>query len=310
MILGIDFGGTRTRAGLFSMESDGLRLIHRRETPSHVEEPVNAVIARIIDLARQTIGTAQLSAIGIAAPGPLDPVSGVIHHARTLPGWSAVPLAALIGRAFGGVPCVLHNDANLAALAEYERGAGQGCNPLVYLTISTGIGGGVVIDGRLFGGWSGLAAEPGHQIVPLADGRLVRLEDVASGTGIALQARERLAAGGVSALAQLPPDALTGAAVAAAAIAGDALAASVIDRAGAALGVGLVNLLHLFSPQAIVIGGSVAQLGDRLFDPARRVIDAYLLDAQFLPPDLIRPAQLGDDVCLIGAAWYAYRTAA
>lgn len=310
MILGIDFGGTRTRAGLFARTEDGLTLLARDEIASQVAEPQPVVIDRLIALARRVAGDQPIEGIGMAAPGPLNPQRGLIHHAHTLPGWRDVPLAGLVSAAFGGVATVMHNDANLAALAEYERGAGIGCNPLIYLTISTGIGGGVIMDGRLFGGFSGLASEPGHQLVPAPGGGLTRLEALASGTGIGRLAQYRLhTTDQPSTLRDHTRADVDGRRVGMAALAGDALARSVIDEAGTALGIGLVNLLHLFSPQAIVIGGSAAQLGDLLLKPARAVIADHLLDPLFLPHDLIRAAALGDDVCLIGAAYYALRVA-
>lgn len=309
MILSIDFGGTRTRAGLFAVEADGLTLLERQEIPSQVHDPAAIVIQRIIALAQRVSSGQTIQSIGISAPGPLDPRAGVIYHARTLPGWSNVPLASLISEAFERAPAFMNNDANLAALAEYERGAGVGCDPIVYLTISTGIGGGVVISGRLFGGWSGLASEPGHQLISLPSGELVRLEDVASGTGIGALARAELQTTAVpSSLRGGVIDQIDGKAVGEAAIQGDTLAQSIIERAGRYLGIGLVNLVHILSPQAIILGGSVARLGDRLLNPARAVMAQYILDEQFLPTDLIRPAQLGDDVCLIGAAYYALRS--
>ncbi|MBL8132635.1 MAG: ROK family protein [Anaerolineae bacterium] len=308
MILSIDFGGTRTRAALFAFEADGLTLLDRQETPSQVQDRQDVVIGRILALAKRVAGGASLKAIGVSAPGPLNPASGTIFHARTLPGWANVPLAAQISTAFDGTPTFVQNDANLAALAEYERGAGRGCDPMIYMTLSTGIGGGLVIGGRLFGGWSGLASEPGHQLITLPGGGLVRLEDVSSGTGLGAMARLRLSTTDqASVLRALDAAAVDGRAVGQAAEAGDPLALSVVEQAGEYLGIGICNLLHVISPQAVVIGGSVAQLGDLLLRRTRQIIETYILDRRFLPPDLIRPAQLGDDVCLIGAAYYALR---
>ncbi|MGQ9907260.1 MAG: ROK family protein [Candidatus Flexifilum sp.] len=310
MILSIDFGGTRTRAGVFAPDADGdLRLINRLEIPSQVSDPPDRVIQRMIDLARAVSQGSTVRAIGISAPGPLDPRAGVIYHARTLPGWSDVPLSERVSAAFDHAPTVMHNDANLAALAEYERGAARGCDPVIYLTISTGIGGGVVIGGHLFSGWSGLAAEPGHQLIPLPDGDIARLEDVASGTGIGALARAALrTTDHPSSLRDRPIETIDGKAVGEAAVRGDPFARQIVERAGRYLGIGLVNLVHILSPEAIVIGGSAAQLGDLLLEPARAVIAQYVLDPRFVPQDLIRQARLGDDVCLIGAAYYALRT--
>lgn len=304
-ILAVDFGGTRTRAGLFEHSEGDLRLIRREETLSRVDEPQSVVIERIIGVAHAVTQGADVHAVGISAPGPLDPFAGVIHHARTLPNWHNVPLAAILSETFRA-PAHMQNDGNLAALAEYHRGAGQGCDPLVYLTLSTGIGGGVVIGGRLFSGWSGLASEPGHQLVPLDAVRLARLEDVASGTAIGQRARTRLTENNVPSLLRAAPT-VDGKAVGEAAAAGDAFALEIVREAGRALGIGLANLLHILSPRAVVVGGSVAQLGNLLFEPAMRVVREFILDPRFVPDDLLRPAALGDDVCLYGAAYYALR---
>lgn len=298
-ILAIDFGGTRTRTAWYDEQ---LNQKARAETPSLVDYGPDDVIRRIIDTARQVVPPNEpVRAIGISGPGPLNPRTGILYHAKTLPGWRDIPLAKILSEAFGGAPARLENDANLAALAEYKQGAAQGCNPVIYLTISTGIGGGAIIDGKLFTGWSGLAIEPGHMRLRLADGQIERLEALASGTAIGHIARERLKVTNQSSVLR-QKNVIDGKTVGEAAEAGDSFALEIIHEAGTWLGIGLVNLLHLFSPEAIVIGGSVSKLGDLLLDPARVVISQQILDQIFLPTNLIRTAQLGDDVCLVGAA--------
>ncbi len=301
-ILAIDFGGTRTRAAFYT---DNLQQIARDETRSLVDQPAEAVIERILQTARNVVPTGDnISAIGISAPGPLDARIGVIHSALTLPGWRDTPLAQMVSTAFSNVPTYLENDANLAALAEYERGAAQGCDPAIYLTLSTGIGGGAIVNGRLFTGWSGLAIEPGHMRFTLPTGEIKRLEELASGTGIGRTAQARLAATTqLSSLREMPN--VDGQAVGEAAQAGDELALQVIYEAGQWLGLGFVNLLHLYSPQVIVLGGSVSKLGNLILEPAWEIIHAHILNERFIPSDLIRLAQLGEDVCLMGAALYA-----
>jgi glucokinase len=300
MILSIDFGGTRTRVGWFS---DDLDLLARDEVPSHTHEPVENVIARIIDLARRVVPPGkQPRVIGICGPGP-QAYTGFILHAPTLPGWDGVPLAAQISDAFGGVPTYMQNDANLAALAEYHLGAARGANPAIYLTLSTGVGGGAIIDGALFTGYRGLAIEPGHLKFPAPNGKLYSLEQFVSGTGIARLARERLDGGDEpSSLRDL--ETVTGMDVGEAAFAGDPFALSVVAQAGRWLGLGLIQVVHLFNPQAIVLGGSVTRLGDLLLNPAKAVIRQSVTDPLFYEDGLIRLAELGDDVCLIGAALY------
>jgi len=300
--LAIDFGGTQTRAAWLD---DSMQLIQRRITASNVHEPIDQVVQRMIDLARSVIPPdAKPTAIGIAAPGPLDAQQGIILHAETLPGWHNIPLAQRISKAFDGRAAFMNNDANLGALAESKMGAGKDANPMIYLTLSTGIGGGAVIDGKLFMGWRGLAIEPGHMRLMTGDGQIKRLEELASGTAIGARAAARL-------LDTTEPSQLRkavvvdGEAVGIAAQQGDALALEIVHEMGIYLGMGLVNLLHLFNPQAIVIGGSVAQLGELILQPARQIIHQHMLSPDFMAPDLIRLARLQDSVCLYGAALYA-----
>ena len=300
--LAIDFGGTRSRAALFD---DELRMLRRAETPSKVEEGMDAGLKRLINLGESVIEPgAKPASIGIAAPGPLDAAAGLIIRARTLPGWSDVPLAKTISGAFDNVPTFLQNDANLGALAEYHLGAGQGADPLIYLTVSTGLGGGAIINGQLFTGWRSHAIEPGHMRFSLPDGSHRRWEELVSGTALGDWARHRLQTSeGASSLRGLPH--VDGSVVGEAALAGDALALEVIAQAGRWLGLGLVNLLHLFNPAALVIGGSASKLGDLLLDPARAIIREHILHDDFYYEGLIRPAAFAEDMCLIGAALHA-----
>ncbi len=300
-ILSIDFGGTRTRVGWFSPDLD---MLARNETMSMVEQPIDAVLKRIIDYAAAVVPAGvQIDAIGISAPNP-QAFTGLILNAAVLPpDWQNVPLAQIISDAFGGAPVYMENDGNLAALAEYHLGAAQGTNPAVYMTISTGIGGGIVIDGRLFTGRTGLAFEPGHLKFPMADGTILSLEDFASGTALGRRASQKLAESNEPSLLRSSPF-VTGKEVGAAAVQGDRIALDIIQNAGYWLGLGLVAVLHLYNPEVIVLGGSVSTLGDLILNPARAVIEKQIISADFYTPDMIRLAALGDDVCLIGAATY------
>ena len=300
--LAVDFGGTRTRVAWYG---DDLVMLNRLETPSLVNQPGDIVIRRILDISKAVVpdGDNPL-AIGIAGPGPLDPSSGVIYYAHTLPGWKDVPLGNFLSLAFERTPTFVQNDGNLAALAEYHFGAGQGANPMVYMTISTGIGGGAVINGKLFTGGSGMAIEPGHLRFTTTDGHILRLEELASGTGLAAQARQRLDSTTEPSVLR-DVEEVTGRTVGDAAKAGDPLARAVVTDAGQWLGLGLTNIVHLLNPQAIVLGGSVTQLGDLLLEPAMAVLKREALHSRFVPEGLLRTAALKDDVCLMGAALWA-----
>jgi glucokinase len=301
-ILAIDFGGTRTRAAWYA---DDLQQLARGEIPTLAHEPTGAVIERIIDLARQIVPADSIpSAIGICASGP-QAYTGVILHANSLPPhWHNTPFAEPISQAFGGIPAYMENDANLAALAEYHLGAARGADPALYLTISTGIGGGAIINGRLFTGYGGLAIEPGHQKFIHPDGNIYSLEQLACGRALAESAQRKLDTTNTPSTLR-SVDVVDGKAVGDAAARGDRLALEIIREAGRWLGLGLVNLIHLFNPQVIVCGGSVAMLGDLIFDPACHTIAQYVIDPAFNVPGLIRLAELGDDVCLVGAALHA-----
>ena len=301
-ILAIDFGGTRTRAAWFSND---LQPQAREEIWTRADEPTDTVIERIIELARGVVpDNAAIEAIGVCGSGP-QAYTGVILHANSLPPhWHHTPFADPVSQAFGGVPTYMENDANLAALAEYHFGAARGADPAIYITISTGIGGGAIIGGKLYTGYGGLAIEPGHLKFRLPDGQICSLEQLACGRALASAAQQKLADGSrPSILRSL--EIVDGKAVGEAATQGDVIALEVVQEAGRWLGLGLVNIIHMFNPQVIVTGGSVAQLGDLIFDPAREVIEQYVIAPAFNVPDLIRLAQLGDDVCLVGAALHA-----
>ena len=305
--LAIDFGGTRSRAALFDAD---MRLIGRAETPSRVSDGPDIVLDRLIKLGCSLINDDhELAAIGIAAPAPLDAEAGVIIKAETLPGWSHVPIAGALSDAFANVPALVENDANLGALAEYRLGAGQGADPLIYLTISTGIGGGAIINGEIFTGAGGHAIEPGHMRLTLPDGSIRRWEELASGTALGDWARIRLTNDAMPSILR-EMDGVDGQAVGEAALAGDSLALDCVRQAGTWLGLGLVNLLHLFNPAAIVLGGSMMNLGDLLLNPARNLIDEHILYEGFLPENVLRSAKLGEDVCLVGAALHARQSRA
>jgi glucokinase len=199
-------------------------------------------------------------------------------------------------------PVHVGNDANLAALGEWKHGAGRGVDDLIYMTISTGIGGGVISGGRLVTGAHGLASEPGHfPIQPggpmCACGQPGHLEAIASGTAIARRAGELLLAGEASSM-QSSPDAE---AVAAAAAKGDALAKRVLGEAGEALGRALAGFVHLFNPQRIILGGGVVRAGEPFLGPARAALRASVMDPAFLESVEVVLAALGDDSGLIGA---------
>lgn len=301
----IDLGGTSVRAAVVDVNGGLAGFVAGATEASRGPD---AVIDRIVavlrnSLTRAAVDISELVAVGIGAPGPLDWDTGVIHEAPNLPGWKEVPLAARIGDAVG-LPAFLENDANAAALAEWQYGVGRGAANMLYVTVSTGVGGGLILEGELWHGAYGSAGEFGHMTVdfdgPLCDcGNRGCIEAIAAGPDIAAWVGEQIAAGHPSSLAG-PAD-LSGRDVVEAAQQGDALAVGALERAGRAVGFGVINVAHLVNLDTVVIGGGIANAGDLLFDPLRATVREHLLEST--APNLrIEPWSLGEDVGLLGAA--------
>ncbi|MBI4493248.1 MAG: ROK family protein [Chloroflexi bacterium] len=304
LALAVDLGGTRFRVGLVHA---GGRVVYRSSHATQAEEGPDRVIERVVAALREAqthLHAGQFArGVGVAAPGPLDPGSGVVFSAPNMPGWKDVPLKALLEQALG-LHAVVGNDANLAALGEARFGAGRGHAHLVYLTISTGVGSGILVDGKLLVGSQGLAGEAGHTTIAL-DGPACKcgnrgcLETLASGTAIANRARELLAQGRPS-LLSAQQSRLTAQTVGAAAQQGDPLAREVLLGAARALGAGIVNLVHLFNPTLVILGGGVTQAGDLWWEAVRGTVDQCAMPA-FRRNLRVVAAVLGDDMGLLGA---------
>lgn len=301
MIIGVDLGGTRIRVARLD---DELNILARCETLTLAEDGPDAVIARMIDQIKSLWPPDEaVIGIGVSSPGPLDPVTGVVLAPPNLPGWRDVPLAERLHDAFG-VPVYVGNDANVAVLAEVARGAARGCKDAIYITLSTGIGGGILIDGRLLLGHDGFAVEVGHMVMVI-DGEELRFEQAAAGPAIARKAQERLAQGAESIMRDMAAgdlDRIDARIVGEAAQQGDPLAVEIVQRTGHLIGLGMTTLLHLFNPEIIVIGGSVSHIGDLLFDPMHAAIRKSVIYDGYIKHLRIEMAALGDDVSLIGGA--------
>jgi len=304
-VVAVDLGGTNLRAAFYPQGIPPAKRTLR--IPSGAERGPEAVLAAMAEAIREVSPDPFPPGlcVGVAAPGPLDPNTGVVLNAPNLPGWINVPLRGWLQDALG-VPVRIGNDANLAALGEWRYGAGQGVNHLIYLAISTGIGGGVISDGHLIVGWRGLGVEPGHMPMvedgPLCGcGKRGHLEALASGTAIARRAAELLAEGQPSSLLQHGSSPIDAEAVSKAAEGGDALGQRVLREAGETLGRALAGLVHIFNPQRIILGGGVARAGDIFWEPIRRTLQAEVMNAKFLEGVDLVPAALGDDAGLVGA---------
>jgi glucokinase len=302
-LIAVDLGGTNMRVALFDGENPAPSQVNR--VPTQAKQGPDVVIAQMIEAIEEiSHGDAAKLRIGVGAPGPLDPHTGVVLEAPNLPGWVDIPLQARLHDHFGCLVAI-GNDANVAALGEWRHGAGRGTQNLIYLTISTGIGGGVICDGHLLLGAHGIAAELGHITVqpggPVCGcGQRGHLEAVASGPAIARRAQTLLDGGAASSLADHSGE-LTAAVVGGAAQSGDPLARQVFDEAAGYLGQAMANFAHFFNPEIFILGGGVSQVGPLLFDPARAALERQIMHPSYLSDLRIEPAALGDDAGLIGA---------
>lgn len=294
MIGAIDIGGTKIAFGLITEQG---QVVARSETPSAAlmnYADALAALAHGVDRLARSAGTG-LAGVGIGLTGRVDFQTGLLTENEFFPDWGRRDLAGDLGRALG-VAVAIENDADAAALAEARWGAGQGFPNFIYVTVSTGIGGGIVLGGQLYRGARGWHPEIGHQVVGPADTALCYCgargcwEQYASGPALAAW---YAGSGGA---------ALTTAEICALASQGDALALSAVERTACWLGLGLGNLINLYAPDCIALGGGVMRSWP-LFEPrARQVISQH---CSFLtPPGLTQlvPARLGNDAPLAGAA--------
>ncbi len=294
MIGAVDIGGTKIAVG--AVAEDGT-VVARAEGPTAPADGFDAAMERtrgmLHDVARRA--GAWFEGIGVAAPGPLDPFAGVIGDVGTLPGWQGANLPAALENEFG-VKVAVENDADAAALAECTWGAGRGARSFIYVTVSTGIGVGLVLGGRLYRGVDGAHPEIGHHVLD-ASGPLCYCgargcwESLASGPAMTAWMRgERPEAGELSA-----------AEICEMARSGDALARRAVAREAHYLGLGLANLVTMFTPEAIALGGGVTKSADLVLDRARGVVRAICTQ---VPAEKTRiaTASLGADAGLAGAA--------
>lgn len=298
--IAVDVGGTKIRVAVYGEE--GITPLQQTRVSTR------GVKGNALDRLMETIqalwpAADTVSAIGIAAPGPIDPHLGILYASPNVPGWVNLPLASILHDRFK-VPVHLGNDANLAGLAEWRYGAGQGHHDLLYLTVSTGIGGGVISSDRLLLGQCGLAAELGHVVI-LPDGPLCgcgkrgHLEALASGTAIARYVAEELDRGRSSSLSgNRSPSAHD---IGKAAAEGDRLAIEAYNQAWRYLGIGIASFLHTFNPSIVILGGGVSQSGPQFFSVMQEEVRNNVMTPAYLKNLTITYAALKDDAGLLGA---------
>jgi len=304
-VLAADIGGTGMRAAVVG--ADGRMLARARIATEPDRGLIDAAgrLGSLLERVAAEAGAPDIAAIGVSTAGPVDPATGTYRHPPNLPGWHGLSMVPALAASFG-LPAVVGHDATLAALAETRFGAHRGARDLVYLTLSTGIGAGIVAGGRPVTGSSGGAGEAGHLIVApggpsCGAGCQGCLEGVSSGSAIARTAREAVASGRATALA---PEA-DAAAVLAAALSGDALAREVVDGAVEGIATGLAGLLALLDPEVIVLGGGLVGGLDPWWDTllARTREIALPRYAGGAP---VARTTLGDDASLLGASLIAF----
>lgn len=313
LTVGIDVGGTKIAGGLVTSKG---QLVKSITVPTRANEGVKTSfnqLQRVIDrLLKAAGGKPNVRGIGLCSPGALDRRTGLVINAPNLPGWERLHLGTELGRVFD-LPTRVENDANTAGLAEALYGAGVGYQDLFYVTISTGIGTGIIIDRKIYHGSQGVAGEGGHVSIDYRSpyrcscGTLGCIEVLASGPGIARRARVRLEHEHAlpSLLRTLTHNDLrliTPEMIQKAAAAGDRVAKSVLDETGFYLGVWLGGMISLLDPGAIVIGGGVARIGKPLFDKMRETLLDYTLNPKLAEKIPLLPAKLQQHVGVYGAA--------
>ncbi len=313
-VIGVDIGGTKIAAGLVA--SDG-KLKKRVTVPTFASKGLDVSLGQVYrsidDLLKiNGVSKKQIEGIGVCAPGPLDPAKGVVHNPPNLPGWREIPLVALIRKKYEK-KTRLENDANAAGMAEVLWGAARGYKHVFYVTVSTGIGTAVIINGKIYHGKNGMAGEAGHSTISY-NGKDVKcncgnngcIEAFASGPGtvrrlLKSSAKKPALKNKISKISSGKPGELTMADLGKAARAGDKLAVSVIADQGRLLGVWLGNMISILDPEIIVVGGGVSLIGNLLFDNIREAIPEHTINALAELTPVVQ-AKLKKDVGVFGAA--------
>jgi glucokinase len=288
--VGVDLGGTNIRAALLDEKGTILREV-REKTEAHLG-PVR-IIAKLISVVERVKGEEKVRGIGIGCPGPLDAKTGIILSPPNLPGWDMIPLASMVEEHFQ-LPVKVDNDANVAAVAEAILGAGSGCESVYYLTVSTGVGGGFVINGKVFQGANGYAGEVGNMIV-VPNGikhpalNAGALETLASGTAMGVAGKAKGIHGGAEAVFRE-------------AKALNKVAQTIVDEALEYLAIAIANLTHAINPEVFVVGGGVMNSEEQVLLPLRGKVKEYVYPGLKESVNII-PAKLGSNSGVIGAGF-------
>ena len=308
VVIGVDLGGTNMRTAVLD---PGGRILAKHKEATNAETGWQHVVAKLVEKIRQQGSEARqqgddVVAVGVGVPGVIALAKGVVVKSPNLPDWSDLPLKEKLESALS-LPVYLENDANASALGEHWRGAGRGISSMILVTLGTGVGGGIIIDERIWHGADGMAGEIGH-LTLLPDGRPCGcgnqgcLEMYASARGIVMSYREARERSGDLRAAEAAG--MTAQEVYEAARCGNAAASGVMRDMGRYLGIGLASLINIFNPEAIIIGGGLSNIGDRLLKPAYQEAGRRAYRQPFQAVRFAR-AELGRDSGVLGAAAFA-----
>lgn len=306
--IGVDVGGTNIKIALVDKTGS---IVYSDTVPTRAEMgyeyTINNMKKAISDLIAQTkVAKEDISGIGFGFPGQIDCDNGVVLLAPNIPGWVNVPIAKIIEKEFS-IPVKVDNDVRCAALAELNYGAGKGTQNLICITVGTGIGSGLIINGKIVRGAKNVAGEIGHIKLQMHDGPLCGcgdtgcLEAFASGPAIVAMAQEYILGGKSTKYRELANPDITPYIVAEAAKQGDVVAKRIFETIGEYIGIGLVSVINLLNPEKIVIGGGVADAGELLFAPIRRTIEQRAMPIQAKSVQVVH-AELGNTAGVIGAS--------
>ena len=304
-VIGIDLGGTNLKAGLVG--KDG-KITHRLSIKTNYNADPQAISNQIFELIDEIIKEAHVKksdiiGVGLGSPGLIDKKGETIIFSPNLPRWRNIPIKLFVTERFC-MPCVLENDANAAAWGEKWVGAGKDVNSLVMLTLGTGIGGGIVIDNKLWRGANNVAAEIGHMIIQMdgpkcSCGNSGCIEAYASATAMVRRFKESLKGGASSSLKDSRE--ITAKMINDAAFQGDRASLDIIEETGRYLGIALVNVMHILNPEMIVLTGGMIGSGELLMNPIRQVTKQKAFEASYKDTKIVF-SQLGNDAGIIGAA--------
>ncbi|MCD8024769.1 MAG: ROK family protein [Candidatus Gastranaerophilales bacterium] len=306
--IGVDIGGTNVKIALVDLSG---KIVYSNTTPTRADLGYEHSIANIQnaieELMKETCTNKEtIEAIGFGFPGQIDYKEGVVRLLPNMPGWVEVPVAKIMEDKFG-ITTKLDNDVRVATLGELKYGAGKGCQNLVCITVGTGIGSGLVFNGKLIRGAKNAAGEIGHIKMTMNDGPICGcgdfgcLEAYASGPSIVAEAKEYIKGGKSSKFKELATEELSPYIIAQAALQGDAVAKRIYAKMGEIIGLGLTSVINLLNPEKVIIGGGVADAGEILFKPIKETIIKRAMPIQASSVEIV-PAQLGNTAGVIGAS--------